>query len=89
MALYRGGMTGTASRIAAGGNHAGQCRDTFRGGKQIRLTEMVRQLAVESLGMTDVDKFHLLLQFLVDRRSVRASKGRARQLVRVIWVFRK
>ena len=57
------GMTELHRALRPRGVMLVRCQDIFHGGKQIRLTEMVRHLAVESLGMTDVDKFHLFCSF--------------------------
>ena len=88
MERYRAGMTELHRALRPRGVMLVRCQDIFHGGKQIRLTEMVRQLAVESLGMTDVDKFHLFCSFQPPAIYERRQK-QARRLVSVMWVFKQ
>ncbi len=85
---YHAGMTELHRALRLGGVMLVRCQDIFQGGKQFRLTERVRQLAVESLGMIDVDKFHLFGSFWRPAL-LRSQQTRARRLVSVLWVFRK
>ena len=65
-----------------------KCQDIFHNSKQFRLTEMVRQWAVNSLGMEDVDKFYLFRSCC--RPALHQGQQRtARRVVSVLWVFKK
>jgi hypothetical protein len=88
MERYRAGMTELHRALRPGGIMVVKCRDTFRNGKQIRLTEIVRKFAVESLGMIDVDKFHLFCS-IWRPALLRTHQKTARQVVSVMWILRK